>query len=96
MFLRWACCQVGGLLAPSAAEEAASQAVAEVAQVPTKVADAAQAKAAQVRDDASAAVQQKVADVKAAPGNALLNAKAAVDEQQAVAKAKVGPHVRAS
>ena len=61
-------------------------------QVPTKVADAVQAKAEQLRDDASVVVQQKVNDLKAAPGNALLDAKAAVDEQQDIAKSKVDPH----
>ena len=65
-------------------------------QVPTKVADAVQAKAEQLRDDASAAVQQKVDDAKAAPGNALVDAKAAVDEQQNIAKAKVDPHGQTS
>jgi hypothetical protein len=60
--------------------------------VPTKVADAVQAKAEQLRDDASVVVQQKVNDLKAAPGNALLDAKAAVDEQQDIAKSKVDPH----
>ena len=42
------------------------------------------------------AVQQKVDDAKAAPGNALLDAKAAVDEQQDIAKAKVDLHGQTS
>ena len=33
---------------------------------------------------------------KAAPGNALIDAKAAVDEQQDIAKAKVDPHGKTS
>ena len=47
-----------------------------------KVTDAVQAKAEQVRDEANASVQQAVDGAKAAPGIALLDAKAAVDERQ--------------